>query len=94
LVGPAWVRRVTALFNGDTYHAEEWFFLMRVTQSDVQAVRHDGFTQLEADTIDGHRWWTRRELKSTSDTVYPEQLADLLPALLADNWDGRTRPIR
>ncbi len=94
LVGPAWVRRVTFPFEGETFHSEEWFFLMRVSYSDVAAVRHDGFTELETDTIDGHRWWTRRELKSTPDTVYPEQLADLLPGLLASNWDGRTRPIR
>lgn len=94
LVGPAWVRRVTTTFDGEPYHAEEWFFLMRVTESDVQAVHHNGFTPLESDTIDGHRWWTRRDLKSTSDAVYPEELADLLPALLANTWDGRTRPIR
>jgi 8-oxo-dGTP pyrophosphatase MutT (NUDIX family) len=94
LVGPAWVRRVTALVGGDTLHSEEWYFLMRVSQSDVAAVRHDGFTELELDTIDGHRWWTRRELKSTPDTIYPEELAELLPTLLAGNWDGRTRPIR
>ena len=94
LIGPAWVRRVTTTFDGEPYHAEEWFFLMRVTQADAQAVHHNGFTQLETDTIDGHRWWTRRDLKSTSDTVYPEELADLLPALLAGTWDGRTHPIR
>ena len=94
LVGPAWVRRVTALLYGETHHAEEWFFLMRVTQNDVESIRHDGFTELEKNTIEAHHWWTRRELKSTSETVYPEELADLLPALLAGNWDGRTRPIR
>jgi 8-oxo-dGTP pyrophosphatase MutT (NUDIX family) len=94
LTGPAWVRRVTVPFDGDAFHSEEWFFLMRVSQSDVAAVRHDGFTELEQDTIDGHRWWTRRELKSTPDTIYPEQLAEFLPTLLAGNWDGRTRPIR
>jgi 8-oxo-dGTP pyrophosphatase MutT (NUDIX family) len=94
LVGPAWVRRVTFPFDGDTFHGEEWFFLIRVPQSKVDAVRHDGFTQLERDVIDGHRWWTRRELKSTPDTIYPEELAELLPTLLAGNWDGRTRPIR
>jgi 8-oxo-dGTP pyrophosphatase MutT (NUDIX family) len=94
LVGPAWVRRVTALVGDDALHAEEWYFLMRVSQSDVAAVRHDGFTEVELDTIDGHRWWTRRELKSTPDRIYPEELADLLPTLLAGNWDGRTRPIR
>lgn len=94
LVGPAWVRRVTFPFDGETYHGEEWFFLVRVPQSDVNAVRFDGFTELEVSTIDKHRWWTPSELKSTKDVVYPEQLAEFLPTLLADPWDGRTRPIR
>jgi 8-oxo-dGTP pyrophosphatase MutT (NUDIX family) len=94
LVGPTWVRRVTFPFGDETYHGEEWFFLVRVPQSDARAVRFDGFTPLEVDTIDEHRWWTPRELRSTSDVVYPEQLAEFLPTLLAATWDGRTRPIR
>lgn len=93
LVGPAWVRRVTFHFDGGFYHGEEWFFLAKVRQSDVDNVRLDGFTDSEKRTIDDHRWWTARELKSTSDTVYPEQLAEFLPTLLAGNWDGRTRQI-
>jgi hypothetical protein len=33
------------------------------------------------------------ELGSTEDTVYPVQLAELLPSLTAD-WDGRVRTVR
>lgn len=94
LVGPAWIRRVSLPYDGEMYHGEEWFFLARVGQADVDAVRQDGFTELEARTIDGHRWWTQRELKATSERIYPEQLAEFLPGLLDDHWDGRTRPIR
>jgi hypothetical protein len=61
---------------------------------DAAAVRHDGFTELEEQTIDGCRWWSQRELRDTEEQVYPEQLAEFLPALLDGNWDGRTRPIR
>lgn len=94
LVGPAWIRRVSFPFGDDMYHGEEWFFLARVSKADVDAVRHDGFTDMEEQTIDGARWWTQRELRDTGEQVYPEQLAELLPALLDGNWDGRTRPIR
>jgi 8-oxo-dGTP pyrophosphatase MutT (NUDIX family) len=94
LVGPAWIRRVSFPFDGETYHGEEWFFLARVGQADVDAVRQDGFTELETRTIQGHRWWTQRELRSTTEVIYPEQLGEYLPALLGGNWDGRTRPIR
>jgi 8-oxo-dGTP pyrophosphatase MutT (NUDIX family) len=94
LVGPAWIRRVSFPFGGETYHGEEWFFLARVGPADVDAVRQDGFTELETRVIEGHRWWTQRELRSTSEVIYPEQLAEYLPGLLGGNWDGRTRPIR
>lgn len=94
LIGPAWIRRTTILFNEEPHHGEEWFFLMRVTQPETQEIHQKAFTELEANTIDAHHWWTRRELKSTQETIYPEDLADLLPALLANTWDGRTRPIR
>ena len=94
LVGPAWIRRVSVPYDGEMYHGEEWFFLARVGAADVAAVRSDGFTELEARTIDDHRWWTQRELKSTDEVIYPEQLAEFLPTLLDGNWDGRTRPIQ
>ncbi|HEY3754315.1 MAG TPA: NUDIX domain-containing protein [Pseudonocardiaceae bacterium] len=94
LVGPAWIRRVTFPFDGETLDSEEWFFLARVGAQDVAAISHDGFTELETRTIDSHRWWTQRELKSTSEQIYPEQLADYLPGLLGGNWDGTTQPIR
>ena len=94
LVGPAWLRRVSFPYEGEMYHGEEWFFLARVGQSDAAAVHHDGFTELENRTIDEHRWWTQRELRTTTDVIYPEQLAEFLPTLLDGNWDGRTRPIQ
>lgn len=94
LVGPAWHRLVTVPFDGGIYHGEEWFFLARVGRADVDTISNDGFTELETRTIDRHRWWTQRELKSTSERIYPEQLAEFLPALLGGNWDGTTRPIR
>ncbi|HEX5402516.1 MAG TPA: NUDIX domain-containing protein [Pseudonocardiaceae bacterium] len=94
LVGPAWIRRATFSFDGEMMHSEEWFFLARVGPLDVAAIHHDGFTELEARSIEGHRWWTQRELKSTSEQIYPEQLAEYLPDLLGGNWNGTTLPIR
>ncbi|HEX3648485.1 MAG TPA: NUDIX domain-containing protein [Pseudonocardiaceae bacterium] len=79
LVGPAWRRRVSVPTPEGTRHSEEWFFLARTGQGG---------------TVDGHRWWTQRELRSTSERIYPEQLAEYLPTLLDGTWDGTTRPIR
>ncbi|HJP75411.1 MAG TPA: NUDIX domain-containing protein [Pseudonocardiaceae bacterium] len=91
LLGPAWVRRVTVSFDGELTHGEEWFFLARLEKSvDVDT---SGFTQLELDTIEEHRWWSVRELARTTDVIYPAEFAALLPPLLAGRWDGRAKPI-
>ena len=91
LLGPVWVRRVTTTIEGELWHGEEWFFLARLGRS--VNVDTSGFTQLEVDTIDEHRWWSARELARTTDTVYPAEFAEFLPPLLAGRWDGRAKPI-
>jgi 8-oxo-dGTP pyrophosphatase MutT (NUDIX family) len=91
LTGPVWRRRVVFSFDGRSYDAEEWFFVASTEKTEVDT---SGFNQIELDTIDEHRWWSAADLRSTTDTVYPVQLADLLPDLLDGQWDGRTRPVR
>jgi 8-oxo-dGTP pyrophosphatase MutT (NUDIX family) len=91
LIGPIWRRRAVFSFDGQTFDAEEWFFYASV-HGDL-AVDTSGFNDVEETTISGYRWWTAEELESTEDTVYPVQLAELLPELGAD-WDGETRTVR
>ena len=98
LVGPMWRRRVVFSFDGRTYDSEEWFFLARIPPSNGKPVEvtinTSGFTAVERRTVDGHRWWTVDDLRSTKDTVYPVQLPDLLPKLLTGQWDGTVRTVR
>jgi 8-oxo-dGTP pyrophosphatase MutT (NUDIX family) len=91
MVGPVWLRRVRFRFEGVEYDSDEWFFLAALT--DAAEVDTAGFTELENRSVRGHRWWSAEELRRTSETVYPLQLAELLPELLADGWDGRLRLI-
>lgn len=63
---------------GTSYCQSEEFYLARVDAHDVDTA---GFTPLEESFVLGHRWWTRDELRTTSDTVFPEGLADLLDRL-------------
>jgi 8-oxo-dGTP pyrophosphatase MutT (NUDIX family) len=91
LVGPVWLRRVRFSFEGVEYDSDEWFFLAALT--DPADVDTAGFTDLENRTVRGHRWWSADDLRRTTETVYPFQLAERLPGLLADGWDGRLRPI-
>jgi 8-oxo-dGTP pyrophosphatase MutT (NUDIX family) len=70
----------TAEFDlaGTSYAQSEEFFLARVDAHEVDTA---GFTPLEESFVLGHRWWTRDDLRTTSDVVYPEGLADLLDRL-------------
>jgi 8-oxo-dGTP pyrophosphatase MutT (NUDIX family) len=98
LVGPMWRRRAVWSFDGRTYDGEEWFFLAKAPGGNGKqieiTVNTDGFTDLERRTVDGHRWWSATELKDTKETVYPVQLAELLPDLLTAEWDGTLRTVR
>ncbi|RKT56027.1 NUDIX hydrolase [Saccharothrix australiensis] len=90
LVGPVWRRRAVFSFDGLSYAAEEWFFVCRAPGAVVDTSR---FNELERRTIRRHRWWTVEELRAADDTVYPVQLAEVLPDALA-GWDGETRLVR
>jgi 8-oxo-dGTP pyrophosphatase MutT (NUDIX family) len=98
LIGPMWRRRVVFSFDGRTYDGEEWFFLATTPPGNGKPpeinVSTTGFTDLERRTVDGHRWWSAEELRSTKETVYPVQLAELLPEALAGSWDGTLRTVR
>lgn len=90
LVGPVWRRRAVFHFDGRGYDGEETYFLLRLDEPALVDV--SGFTELERATVRAHRWWSPDELRATDETVYPAQLADLLPDLT--EWDGRTRTVR
>lgn len=40
-----------------------------------------GWTELEQRSISATRWWTVDELRETPDTVFPENLLELLESL-------------
>ena len=41
-----------------------------------------GHTELERQTLTGHRWWAADELAGTDEMVYPTELAERLPEVL------------
>jgi 8-oxo-dGTP pyrophosphatase MutT (NUDIX family) len=75
--GPLWVREVVFEADGVTYAGRELFHAVAVPTGDIDT---SGFTEHEARTVRGHRWWTPAELAVTLDVVHPHQL----PGLLAD----------
>lgn len=66
-------------FEGNAYDQEEWFFLVRVESFTPAS---DEWTDVEVATFRGSRWWSVDELRSTEQTVFPEDLGDRLARLL------------
>jgi 8-oxo-dGTP pyrophosphatase MutT (NUDIX family) len=90
LVGPVWRRDALFTLAGESWAAEEDFYLAR---AQLTAVDTSGFTQLEADTVLGHRWWAAGELRDTDAVVFPRELGALLDGVTGGSWDGVTRRV-
>lgn len=66
---------VLQLPTGERVAADERYYLVRVTKS---AISSGGWTALEREVMAAHRWWSPIELARTSETIYPENLLELL----------------
>ncbi len=77
-LGPV-VHRTTVefSFNGSVVRSDEHYFIVRTGRFNVSVT---GWTKVENETIEEHRWWTLSELRATGETVYPDELVALLKA--------------
>ncbi|GAA3002551.1 NUDIX hydrolase [Streptosporangium longisporum] len=66
--------------DGRLFLSRESFFFLRSRQMEVDV---SGMEDHERSLIDGFRWWSLPELRSTGEQVIPFGLADLLERLLA-----------
>jgi 8-oxo-dGTP pyrophosphatase MutT (NUDIX family) len=90
---PVLTRHASFDFEGDLYEQDETYFVAWVERF---APSTDGWTELELRTTSGHRWWSIEELRTTTEVVYPERLAELLEMLTRPRhlWDGPTEASR
>jgi 8-oxo-dGTP pyrophosphatase MutT (NUDIX family) len=75
---PVWHQVTHFSYANRQYRQDQDFYLLRVPEWQVDTT---GFDIEEQHTIDDHRWWSVAELESTDETIYPENLADLLRTL-------------
>ena len=73
----AQLQYVLPLPDGEQVLADERYFLVRVSDDRLS---QEQWTSLEKKMIADHRWWSIRELASTSETVFPESLVSILSA--------------
>ncbi len=75
LTGPVHEATVEFSLEGRRYRQTGQFFVAHIDAHEVDTA---GFSELEQSFVLDHRWWTRADLRTTKDTVYPAVLADLL----------------
>lgn len=88
LRGPVWLRRAVAPLLGELVDARETYLAVRDVVHEVDV---SGQTDLEAYEDQPHRWWTVEEIRGSSATFVPPELADALQQLLDEPSPGPPR---
>jgi len=75
--GPSIAQRefVLQLPDGERVVADERFFLV---DAEEPSVSREQWTALEHEVMTEHRWWSKEELETTRETVWPGDLPALL----------------
>lgn len=77
-LGPVVLERdVDFMFLDSLLRAHEVHFVVPVKRFEIDV---DGWTEVERASMVEHRWWSVEALRSTTDTVYPEELMQLVEA--------------
>ena len=66
-------------FWGEEVVAEEHFFVVRTETTKIDTSGHEA---LERDVMKSHRWFAHAELNDHPETIYPEDIAELLRTAL------------
>ncbi len=74
LLGPVARRHVVHGYSDQVIEQQESFYLARVATFEVSVV---GFTDEEKLTMQQHRWWSRSDLASTTEWIWPARLLEL-----------------
>jgi 8-oxo-dGTP pyrophosphatase MutT (NUDIX family) len=61
--------------SGETVLSVERYFVVR---TDHEQLTRDGWTVNERRVMTEHKWWSVAELKETAETVWPENLIEML----------------
>jgi 8-oxo-dGTP pyrophosphatase MutT (NUDIX family) len=82
-IGPLVIRRRARFtYRGRFFDQDEWHFVARVDRPAGLITRQG---DNEADAIAAHRWWSLSDLEGSKETIFPEDIADLLRRVIADS---------
>lgn len=63
-------------FDGEDVTADEAYYLVRV---DDRQIDTSGHTEHEVTVMTSHRWFSRDELADWPETIFPENILEILP---------------
>ena len=78
--GPEVARRVVdfRLPDGRLSHVDQRFFLLRTEPFEPSPT---GWTEEERRVLIEHRWWTTAQIAASEDTIWPDDLPEILSTL-------------
>jgi 8-oxo-dGTP pyrophosphatase MutT (NUDIX family) len=83
--GPLARRRVVHGFSDVIIEQTESFYAARTRAFEVSVAGH---TELEQQTLQQHRWWSRAELESAAEQIWPARLLEIWDLLAAPQGWG------
>lgn len=75
LSGPVFTEHTEFGFGDRWIRQDQVFFRVTITDTTIDT---SGWEPLETQTMDRHRWWSRADLDTTTETYYPAELPRLL----------------
>jgi len=83
-IGPVvWYGEPIVNIDGQRHQFRESYFVAHCAS---EALDPAGWTELEKSVIREMRWWAPDELRTASETVYPREIADLAPDVVAGRY--------
>lgn len=78
-------RQADYVYDGEPVRAIEHFFVHRAAAA---AIDTSGHTELERQAMQEHRWFTRVEIETWPETIYPQDLRELIDRALDPERDA------
>lgn len=69
---------IMQLPSGETVKADERFYLVTAVENEFS---QSGWSENEKQVISQQRWWSKAELETTDEIIFPDGLAELLSSL-------------
>ena len=83
-IGPVvWYGEPVVNIEGERLQFRENYF---VAHCSSESLNSDGWTELERSVIREMRWWTPVEVRASGEVIYPKEIGDLLPAVIAGDY--------